>query len=64
MRCEGSVVPGFFPGLTACRHRLRDRYINRRHCRRRGRYERIRKDLSVTTPMRNLLFFPDTLVIV
>ena len=32
-----------------------DRHINRRHCRRRGRYERIRKDLSVTTPTRKLL---------
>src|SRR5262245_59518664 len=32
-----------------------DCYINRRHCRRRGRHERIRKDLSVTTPTRKLL---------
>jgi hypothetical protein len=39
-------------GLIGCG----DRYINRRHCRRRGRYERIRKDLSVTTPTRK--FFP------
>src|SRR6267142_2011595 len=55
MRCEGSVAPGFFLVSLLVGIGCGDRYINRRHGRRRGRYERIRKDLRVTTPTRKLL---------